>query len=242
MRQKVITWLVIIVTTVILTFFYYADYPVKSNKADIERAIGQWIMNPDLKFSQLNEDNLDTVRVRGMQKVDNMTIVFLTYERDDNEIFASARLRNGLNGRYKILGSSHGGGRSFLTRELETDKGFYRVVMGKNYNQEIAAFSLDIGGEVFASDIFNEDYFIRVFDIPENSSWFDNLVLYDAGNNDITEEIREKYPAIDGGGSRSLMEEGVAQIKYWFIAIIAFMIIKNQHTKPNNAGGKSDGN
>jgi len=240
MKQKIITWLVLIVTTVILIFFYYGDYPVKNKKAELEKALGLWIMDPDLKFSQLNKDNLDTVELRAIEKIDNLTVAFLTYERDDNEIFAGARLRKGLNGRYKILGSSHSGGGSFLFQNLKTARGSYRVVMGKNFNKEIDSFSLTIDGQIYNANVSEEDYFIRVFKIPEKSGWFNELALYDAQNNDITEKIRKKYPVPDGGGSRSLMEEGVAQIKYWFITIIAGMIIYNQRKKPTSTGGKSD--
>ncbi|MCF8012037.1 MAG: hypothetical protein K9L17_12655 [Clostridiales bacterium] len=103
----------------------------------------------------------------------------------------------------------------------------HRIIMGKNFGREISSFKLDINELEFSSDIFGDDYFIRTFEIPKNVSSFDKLTLYDAENNNITEEIRDKYPVIKAGGIKTVMERGLSLgILYVLIIFMAYAIIR----------------
>jgi len=234
-NKKVAIALVILIVFTLLAIIHFNQYPIKNNKKAIEAALAKWVMDPGLNYSQLDQTNIDTVEVKKMQEIDNRTVVFFSYKRDDKEIFAYAKLKKGLNNRFEILSTGHASGKTFLTTNLKTGKNIYRVVMGQNFGKEISSFTLDVDGLKFNSDISKEDYFIRSFQIPQNASPVDKLILYDKDNNNITNEIEKKYPVVDGGGTRTLMEEGIIEkFLSGLIIIIGIFMVRGINRKNAN--------
>ena len=189
MRKKIINTLVVTTALFLMILIYFNQYPINNNTDSIQMALCDFIIDPNLEYSKLDKSNLDTLEIKKMQDIGNRMLVLFSYHRDGKEFFAYAKLKKGLYSRYEIMSTSHAGGYTFSRTDLRTNKKVYRVVMGKNFGREISSFKLNIDGLEFSSDISKEDYFIRFFEIPENISRFDKLMLYDEENNNITDEV-----------------------------------------------------
>ncbi|MCG8482407.1 MAG: hypothetical protein MJA31_03785 [Clostridia bacterium] len=232
MKKRIINATVIAIAIFLIILIYFNQYSIKNNKESIEIALADFMMDIDLKYSQLDDSNSDTLEIKKMEHIGDRTIVFLSYQRDGKELFAYAKLKKGLNGRYEILSTGHASGRTFLTTDLKTNQKTFRIIMGENFEREISSFKLKYDGYEFSSVISGEDYFIKYFEIPEHVSKFDELILFDQENNDITDEIREKYPVEKGGGTTTLMEEGLIEtILYGIIIFITYAIMRYVNDK-----------
>ncbi|MGM7684685.1 hypothetical protein ACSVDA_21490 [Cytobacillus sp. Hm23] len=146
---------------------YYIDsrYQVENTHESIESSLKDW-----LNRSQKRQSNPTPIKnptlIEKFKLDDTSTHIGLFQLENDN--IGYVRLIEGLNGKLKIAGAGHGTN-DFKYREIETNKGLYAILIGKNPEKKIDNILVNLMFENynFNVDVPTEELFVRYHKFSE---------------------------------------------------------------------------
>lgn len=136
--------------------FYINSYSIKNTNESVQSSLKDWLNRGETL--QLNPTLIEKVKIE-----DTTTHIGLFLLGNDNIGFV--RLVEGLNGRLKITNSGHGPNQY---QAIETNKGLYYVLVGKNPEKKIDNIQVELLYEDydFNVDVSTEELFIRYNKLP----------------------------------------------------------------------------
>ena len=170
----------IAIIAAIILVSYSKKYTITDNKEQLEDNIKQFINRPDIVT--------DNIEIKQELNLDNKKYVLFMI----NNSLGMAEVTKGFNNKYKIDFTEYGGG-YFRDRVIDTNKGKYLTLAGKNYNMKIAYSKVLFEGKEYKISIPQQEYFISYSAVPiETISTFpatQDIKLYDKDGTDITDDM-----------------------------------------------------
>lgn len=169
-------WAICVVFILIL-ITYSGTYKIVDDKTQIEKHILEFINRPIGQY--------DYVDMKQYINIDNKK--YILYTTTDKIGFAG--LVKGLNGKYKIAYSEHSNN-SFDDKVIETNRGKYIILIGKNPDKEIEYSEVVLEFNEYKIKIPDEEYFIVSSKIKDGTKSIliapNNIKLFDANGTDIS--------------------------------------------------------
>ncbi|MGM0845640.1 MAG: hypothetical protein ACQEUT_11735 [Bacillota bacterium] len=165
MKKRLNLLLLLVFIVVCYVGYHFFQYQILNQAANIETELNTWLNK--------NSGEMDA-EVLCMTKLDktNSSIVLFQTERDN---IGYALLKNGWNGRVKIVQSGHGNNIASY-QVIDTNKGDYGIVVGKNPDLKV---------ENIRADLLHED-----FEFTINVSGQRTFLMYEK----LPEEIEQPFP------------------------------------------------
>ena len=180
MSKKAMYYIAIIIVLCIgFSLFYINQYSINNDERSIQSSLKEWL-------NRASEEELDPNVLETVQLDD--TSSYITIFQLENGNHGYSHLIKGINSKFKIQHSGHGTG-LVSYQVIDTNKGKYMILYGRNPNLNIDHISLKSIHEDFGfdADVSKNEIFVRYEDVPSDfkNPFPANLTFYDKNNNEI---------------------------------------------------------
>ncbi|WP_169819250.1 hypothetical protein [Anaerobacillus arseniciselenatis] len=178
--MKIKIFFVLIVISIGFSFYYFNEYKIENDKEAIQSSLKVWL-NRGSSVEVLEPNVLKVVQLENTK-----SYVSLFQLQEGN--YGYANLIKGINGKLKIISS--GQGSNIIHHQiLETNRGKYIVLYGKNPNMEINSISVNsrIEEHNFKINVPTEKSFLIYKKVPDNfeNPLLDEFILFDENGKEI---------------------------------------------------------
>ncbi|SNS41042.1 hypothetical protein SAMN05446037_1009128 [Anaerovirgula multivorans] len=214
-KNKIIASIVMLLAIFIAYQLYHAEYNIRDNDVDIEKAI--------MEFTTPFGSNRGVKNpvIIGRTKVDNKLLVFYG-DRDVEGLFGFTPLHRGINGKYQIRSTNYGGGNFYIVGYgFTTSKGNYIAVGGSGYSDKIVSykaypiFTIDDTLELL-NDNVEGNAFLNIYEV-DNEQHFPTVKIFDANGIDISRELWNDFSDVPSGG--------VGKAELFMLNVLIFIIL-----------------
>ncbi|WP_143316826.1 hypothetical protein [Clostridium sp. HBUAS56017] len=170
-----------------------SSYKISDDKKQLEISIMNF-GNPEYSLSNISKgieqdpQNDAYADIKQELKLDDKKFALYTlYKR-----IGFAALTKGLNNKYKIDFTERGSG-YFRNRIIETNKGKYIILLGKNPDMKITYTNIQLDGKEYKIEIPQQEYYIVYCKVPNSTQVnfinINKIKLFNENDVDITDEM-----------------------------------------------------
>ncbi|OCA81596.1 hypothetical protein A8F94_22265 [Bacillus sp. FJAT-27225] len=158
-------------------WYYYGQFNTPDDRIDIQANLSEWLSRGSSSVE---------LKVADFIRLDDSDAYIALFQLENGGI-GYAQLSKGWNGRYKIERSGHGS--NLVSYEkIETNKGVYGLIVGKNPAGRLASIKAQLyySDFAFTSDVSEEYMFVKYKKVPKDTVAFPaDLFFYDQNGKSI---------------------------------------------------------
>lgn len=182
MKKLIINLFLLFLAFTFIGIVYYRTYAIINNSIEIQSYIKEYT-------------NIYDIQIRYSEDFLNKKYILFTYE--NNSKIGLSILSKGINNLYKISETEFWNSFSVSDRWFHYKDSTYCLLSGKNPDKEIKLVQFSVNNFALKNKLPDEEFFITVFKLDKNLSYnIPDIIFFDDLNNDITDNIRNKYQPI----------------------------------------------
>jgi hypothetical protein len=212
MNKKKINQCIVLAALILLLLAYYKEYSIVNSENVMTKTIQSFISSDDVKVVK----KID---------LDNKAIVLFTYQ--NKSMVGCAKLKRGINGRYKIQGANTGDAFEFVRDYVDTNRGRYFVFLGKNFDYKINSIRFkDNISPVVQYGLPHSEFFMLILDISNKIDIaLHEYEIYDKNNKEMTKDIVKAYFSQQSETGHAIGVEEVGFLNQGAIVTIALFTL-----------------
>ncbi|NIK13063.1 hypothetical protein [Alkalibacillus almallahensis] len=157
MKKVIYLILFIIIISIGYSWYYFNQYHIEDNRTAIQSNLKEWSSKGS---GSINPDVIEVVRL-------NDTSSYIVLFQTQSSNIGYAHIIKGWNGKFKIDHSGHGTN-IVDYQKIQTDKGMYGVIIGKNPDLKIDHIIADLDYGDFNFNVSANEKFVKYEKIPND--------------------------------------------------------------------------
>src|SRR5690625_1751696 len=156
------TYLLLFIGVIFIGYslFYFNQYHIDDDKIAVQSSLTEWMSG---------DSENTTFDVKEIIRLDNTNSHIALFQTENGHV-GYAHLIEGWNGKLKIVSSGGHGTNIVSYKVIETDKGNYGILFGKNPELTIDHIKADLNYEnySFSVDLPSDEIFVKYVHLPED--------------------------------------------------------------------------